>query len=350
MDFSKIRNYLFIALLGGVTILFFWLLKPFAFAIFWAAVIAALFYPAYRVIDRKVQHRSASAFFSVVVITLIIIIPLIIVLTLLVRETISLYNDVTINKDGVNGTFQSINFFLKNNSVIKFLNIDQQLVTDNISKISAAIANVSVNIIKSVTQNSFQFLALFVITLYTLFFFLRDGEQLIAKLMYLSPLGSNRELSLYKKFTTTASSMIRGTLLIGGVQGLLCGITLAIAGIDSAVIWGIVTVVASIIPGVGAALVWFPAGIYLLAIDHIWQAILVFIVGAGFISTIDNFLRPILVGKEIKMHPLLILFSTLGGITLFGVSGFLIGPILASLFMAFWNMYEEYYQSELQKN
>jgi predicted PurR-regulated permease PerM len=125
---------------------------------------------------------------------------------------------------------------------------------------------------------------------------------------------------------------------------------LAIAGIESAVIWGIVTLFASVIPGAGAALIWLPAGIYLFATGHIWQAVMVFVVGATIISTIDNFLRPLLVGKEIKMHPLLILFSTLGGIALFGVSGFLIGPIFASLFITFWEMYEEYFQTELTQN
>lgn len=350
MDFSKVRNYLFIILLGGITLIFFWLLKPFAYPIFWAAVIAALFYPAYLAIDRLVKHRSVSAFFSVLIITLIIIIPLLTVTILLIKETITLYNDVAVTREGVNGTLAQVNFFLKNNPAIKFLNIDQQFVTDNITKISAFLTNSLVNTIKSVTQNSLELLAMFIIMLYSLFFFLRDGERIIAKFMYLSPLGSNRELSLYKKFTTTASSMIRGTILIGGVQGILSGIVLAVAGINSAVIWGIVTMFASIIPGAGAALIWIPAGIYLLATEHIWQAVMVFVVGATVISTIDNFLRPLLVGKEIKMHPLLILFSTLGGIALFGISGFLIGPIFASLFITFWEMYEEYFQTELTQN
>jgi predicted PurR-regulated permease PerM len=350
MDFSKVRNYLFIALLGGITIVFFWLLKPFAYAIFWAAVIAALFYPAFLFIDRHIKHRSISAFFSVLAITLIIIIPIFVLSILLIKETIALYNNISSATSGVDSTVQTLNAFLKNNPVISFLNFDQKIITEAAAKGSSVLTNGLVTIITSITQNSFELVAMFIIMLYTLFFFLRDGEMIVEKIMYLSPLGSYRERSLYAKFTTTASSMIRGTIFIGGVQGLLCGIVLAIAGLDSAIIWGIVTMFASVIPGAGAALIWLPAGIYLFATGHIWQAIMVLVVGATIISTIDNFLRPLLVGKEIKMHPLLILFSTLGGIALFGVSGFLIGPIFASLFITFWEMYEEYFQTELTQN
>jgi predicted PurR-regulated permease PerM len=256
MDFSKVRNYLFIMLLGGVTIMFFWLLQPLAYSIFWAAVIAALFYPAYLAIDRSFKHRSVSAFFSVLIITLIIIIPLLIVTLLLIKETITLYNDVAVTKEGVDGTLAQINFFLKNNPVIRFFNFDQQFITDIITKITTFLTNWLVETIKSVTQNSLSFFAMFIVMLYSLFFFLRDGEKIIEKIMYLSPLGSNRELSLYNKFTSTASSMIRGTVLIGGIQGILTGTVLAIGGINSAVIWGIVTVFTSIIPGAGSALVW----------------------------------------------------------------------------------------------
>jgi predicted PurR-regulated permease PerM len=350
MDFSKIRNYLFIALLALVTILFGWLLKPFVYPIFWAVVIAALFYPAYQFISRFFKNHTLSALVSVIIITLIILVPLLIVTTLLLRETLALYTSFNSSHGSVDGTVMNATEFLRNNSVARFFNINQQVISDNISKIGTYIGNFLFTSIKSLTQNSLEFVALFIIMLYSLFFFLRDGERLLGKLMLLSPLGSSRERSLYQKFTATASSMIRGTILIGTVQGALGGILLAIVGIQSAVIWGIIMVFASIIPGVGAALVWVPAGIYLLATHHIWQAIVVFIVGATLISTIDNFLRPLLVGKEIKMHPLLILFSTLGGIALFGVSGFLIGPIITSLFITFWEMYEESYQNELQKN
>lgn len=351
MDFSKVRNYLFIALLGGVTVVFFWLLKPFAYPIFWAAVIAALFYPVFLMIDRFVRQRSISAFFSVIIITLVLLIPLMIIVALLLKESIALYNDFNAHQGQVGSTsIATISNFLQHSSVGRLFNIDEQFIDANISKIGAYGANSLVSFLKNLTQNSLEFIILFIVMLYTLFFFLRDGEKLISKLMYLSPLGSDRELSLYRKFTTTASSMIRGTILIGGVQGFLGGVTLAIAGIDSAIILGIIMMFSSIVPGAGSAIIWIPAAIYLLIIGNIWQGIMVLVVGSVLISTIDNLLRPILVGKEIKMHPLLIFFSTLGGIALFGISGFLIGPILASLFMTFWEMYEEYFQKELAKN
>lgn len=351
MDFSKIRNYLFIALLAGVTIVFFWLLKPFAYPIFWAAVIAALFYPAFLMIDRFVKHRNVSAFFSVVIITLVILIPLMFITALLLRESITLYNNFSAHPGQVGGaTITNISNLLKNSSFGHLFNIDEQFISENLSKIVTYGANFLVTFLKDLTQNSVEFVIMFIVTLYTSYFFLRDGEKLIAKLMYLSPLGSNRELSLYRKFTTTASSVLRGTILIGGVQGILGGIAFAIAGIDSAIILGIIMMFASIVPGIGSAIIWFPVGIYLLVSGQIWQGITVLVIGGLVISTVDNLLRPVLVGKEIKMHPLLILFSTLGGIALFDITGFLIGPIIASLFMTFWEMYEEYFKSELVRN
>jgi predicted PurR-regulated permease PerM len=168
--------------------------------------------------------------------------------------------------------------------------------------------------------------------------------------MQVSPIGSKYEIMLYKKFTETASATIKGTILVGGIQGAIGGIMFAIAGIDSALIWGIFMVFFSIIPGVGPLIIWFPAAIFLILTGSIWQGIFIILVGTFVIGTIDNLLRPLFVGKDSEMHPLLILLSTLGGIALFGLSGFLMGPIIAALFVSFWEIYEEFYHKELSKN
>ena len=158
------------------------------------------------------------------------------------------------------------------------------------------------------------------------------------------------ETLLYNKFTSTARATIRGTLLIGLIQGILGAILFSVTGIQGALIWAIIMTLTAIIPAAGSYIIWLPAGIISLIVGDIWQGVLIMVFGFLVISTIDNFLRPILVGKDTQIHPLLILFSTLGGILVFGISGFLVGPIITSFFLALWEMYAHHYRKELANN
>ena len=155
---------------------------------------------------------------------------------------------------------------------------------------------------------------------------------------------------LYEKFRSTARATLKGTFIVGGVQGIIGGILFWATGIEGALIWCIIMIALSAIPAVGPSIVWFPAGVIMLALGNFWQGITILLVGLLVISTIDNFIRPKLVGKDIQMHPLLVLFATLGGIFLFGISGFVIGPVIASLFIAVMAIYDHHYRNELQNN
>ena len=183
---------------------------------------------------------------------------------------------------------------------------------------------------------------------YTLFYFIRDGEKFLRKIMYLCPLGDNHEVMFYNKFTSTARATLKGSLVIGIVQGLIGGLLFYFVGIKGALIWGLVMMALSIL--IGCYLVWVPAGIIMLLLGNLWQGIAILAVGVLIISTIDNIIRPWLVGKDTQMHPLLVFLSTLGGILVFGLTGFIIGPVITSLLMAFWEMYEHYYKTELDNN
>jgi predicted PurR-regulated permease PerM len=186
--------------------------------------------------------------------------------------------------------------------------------------------------------------------IYTLFFFLKDGKRMLTRLMHLCPLGDVYEEMLYQRFTSTARATLKGTIIIGTIQGTLGGILFAITGIEGALIWGILMILLSLIPGIGSAIIWLPAGIIMLGLGNIWQGVTILAVGMFVISLIDNILRPALVGKDTQMHPILILFSTLGGIAFFGISGFIIGPVITALFLAVVSIYEHYYKRELQDN
>ncbi len=350
MDFSKIRNFLFLGLLTLVTILFFYLLKPFAYSIFWAAVVAALFYPLFRRLNEWLKHPSLSATITLAAVVVIILVPLAILSVLVVKESISLYASLSATTSQWSETIDKVINFFKYNSYSTQLHIDQSFWAAKFAEGGQAVLNFIFTAAKDLTQNSLVFVVMFIIMLYALFFFIRDGEQMLKKLLYLCPLGDRYEVMLYKKFTAAASAIIKGTIIIGGLQGLIGGILFAVTGIKGALIWGIIMALLSIIPGLGAFIVWLPAGIIMLVTGQIWQGVIILIIGSIIISTVDNLLRPALVGKSLSMHPLIILFSTLGGIALFGISGFMIGPIVAALFLSFWDMYEEYYKKELQHN
>ncbi|HYN78124.1 MAG TPA: AI-2E family transporter, partial [Lamprocystis sp. (in: g-proteobacteria)] len=177
--------------------------------------------------------------------------------------------------------------------------------------------------------------------LYSLYFLLMDGDRLIERILYYLPLKTADERLLLEKFTSVTRATLRGSLLIGLLQGTLAGIAFAVAGVPNAVFWGSVMAVMSTIPNVGTALIWIPAVVMLIIQGQVLTGIAL----AGFcglvVGSLDNILRPILVGKDTKMHELMIFFGTLGGILMFGFPGIFIGPVIASLFVAIWELYGE---------
>ncbi len=189
------------------------------------------------------------------------------------------------------------------------------------------------------TRGTVSFLFKFGIFLYTMFFFLLDGRALLRRILYYLPLPDDDERRMVDKFLSVSRATLKGTVVIGLLQGGLTGLAFALVGIEGAVFWGTLAVVLSIIPGVGAALIWVPGVLYLFATGQTGSTVFVLLFCGGLVSTLDNFLRPRLVGRDVQMHDLLILFGTLGGIVLFGVAGFILGPIIAALFVTVWEIY-----------
>jgi len=185
------------------------------------------------------------------------------------------------------------------------------------------------------------------IMLYCMFFFLLDGDGILKKALYYLPLEDHDECRILDKFTSITRATIKGTLVIGVLQGSLAGLAFAVVGIPSAVFWGTVMAVLSVIPSVGSALVWFPAVVYLVATGHISKGIGLFVFCAFVVGSLDNLLRPKLVGKDTQMHELMILFGTLGGIFMFGMVGIIIGPVIAGLFVTVWEIYGMAFQDVL---
>ncbi len=343
MEMQKVRKNIFLAILMIGTIAFLWLLKPFAYPIFWGAVIAGLFGPLYKRVNRKLRHPNVSTAMMLIVVIFVIILPLVVIASVLLAQAIDMYSALKDTAD-IQQKAQGIINLLKGNPYLQKLDLDEKALTETFYNISGSISKYIVGYLTDLTQNTLLLIINFVVMLYCLFFFIRDGDRLLRGSLYILELKDEIGNRIYERFTSTARATLKGTLIIGLIQGTMGGILFWAVGINSAIVWGVIMVLAAMIPGIGCAIIWAPAALIMLATGHIWEGIVILAVGSLVISSIDNILRPLLVGKDTQMHPLLIFLSTLGGIAVFGVSGFVIGPIITALLSTLWEIYEKDYQ------
>jgi predicted PurR-regulated permease PerM len=346
MGNMKESNILFFVILGMATILFLYLLKPFFFPIFWAAVIAGVFMPLYSRINGKLNRPNLSTAILFLLIALIILLPAGIVGTLVFNESVQIYATLSPDAKYMDRNLQHLINSISDNSIAHLFHINKAFLIAKSTEVAQGITNYIFVHLTELTQNTLGLLVQFAIMLYTLFFFVRDGDRFLRMAMKILPLGMGREKFLYERFIVTARSTLKVTLIIGGIQGTLGGVVFLVTDVEGALIWGLLMILMAIVPLVGCSIIWAPAGILMLLTGHIWEGVLILAVGFLVISTVDNLLRPILIGQDVEMHPLLIFLSTLGGIILFGFSGFVIGPVITSLLIAIWEMYEEFYRKE----
>ena len=342
------RVYLLLLLLL-ISILFFNLIKLFLVTILLAAVFTALFYPLYEKFLKVFRNsRGASAILCCLVLLLGLMVPVYIVADLVSGEAVDLYKTAEpkiseiINK-GDKGFLGRI----KNSPILKQFHLDTIDWQSSLQDIAKNMANIIGTVINKTFKGTFHVLTDLLITLFIMFYFFRDGDKLIHRIKYLSPLDDRHEEVLMQRFVSVSRATVKGTLLIGLVQGTLGGLTLWIFGVASPILWGAVMDILSIIPLVGGWLVLYPAAIIQLILGNTWQGIAIMIVAAVVISNVDTLLRPRLVGRDAGMHDLLIFFSTIGGISLFGIMGFIIGPVIAVFFLTILDIYSIEFESTL---
>ena len=343
MSHKNLHYKSFLLLLIVVSIAFGWLLAPFYVAVFWGAMLAILFTPLYRRLLAWMRGRRNLAALATLLLCLIgLIVPIAFIVASLVREGAEFYAAVRsgqINFGSMIETFISVLPESAHNLLAHFGVTDmaslQARVTEGLVAASHFIASQAINI----GQNTAEFLIGLGIMLYLLFFLLRDGSQLSRTIRQAMPLGDEHKRVLISKFTTVVRATIKGNVAVAAVQGILGGIMFWILGIQGPLLWGVVMGFLSLLPAVGAGLIWAPVAIYFLAVGDIWQGVLLISFGVLVIGMADNVLRPLLVGKDIQMPDYLVLISTLGGLALFGLNGFVIGPLIAALFMAVWDMF-----------
>jgi predicted PurR-regulated permease PerM len=210
----------------------------------------------------------------------------------------------------------------------------QEKLSDNFIKGSQFLATKAFNI----GQNTFDFVVNLCIVLYLLFFLLRDGENLTRHIRTALPLHTSQKHQLFNRFTTVIRATVKGNVVVAIVQGALGGLAFWFLGVHAPVLWGVVMAFLSLLPAVGSALVWVPVAIYFLITGALWQGVCLIAYGVFVIGLVDNVLRQMLVGKDTKMPDYVVLIATLGGMAIFGINGFVIGPVIAAMFMAVWDI------------
>ena len=347
MQFKTLQTGLFIFLLASATGLFGWLISDYIMPLFWAVVLSILFYPVYEYIYKKTKGRAAIASLSTIIIILaVVLLPVYILGILVANEAVSLYIILT------QGDIDSVYLFAQAQTLLAPLaqfGIDVSSVQGSLvtfaQNFSAQIGIYALDIGRATAGT---FIAI-LLMLYILFFTLRDGKHILIRIMEALPLGDAKEKMLFDRFVSIVHAMFKGTFIIALIQGAIGGILFMTVGVESAALWGFVMGIFALIPAVGPAIVWLPVGLLLLFTGSVWQGVTVLIVGATLVSLIDNLLRPILVAKEAAMSDVLVLLSVLGGLTLFGIAGIIIGPVITAFFLSMWQLFEHDYEKELKK-
>ena len=344
-DASRLRleRRVFLTLLVLMTLLFGYVLKPFFGPILWACVLALMFYPIQKRLCRVMRGRQTLAALATLLISVLVcVVPLIVVGKAFYDQVMSVYQqyqsgsiDVSRYVELVNEKLPAIREFLQG------FGVDSSDISAQLSKWIAAIGGFVAGNAVDAVQGTAKFAAALVIMIYLSFFMLRDGSRLTCVLMKAIPIGDRRESMLFSKFAQMVHAMIRGTLVIAVVQGSLGGLIFWALGSGAPVLWGVVMSVTSMIPVLGTWIVWLPFAIYLVLTGAWVKGIIMALFGFFVIGLIDNFLRPRLVGRETRVPDWVVLLSTLGGLVVFGFSGFIIGPVVAALFLTFWEIFEK---------
>ena len=320
-----------------------WILLPFYGAILWGVVAAIVFAPLYRSLARAMgQRHGLAALCTVSTTVLIVILPLTLTAASLAQEASALYERVKSGELNIVGSLQSLLDSLPA-GVMSLLNrFGLGSLAGMQDKLSAGLLRGSQVLAAQaldIGQSTFAFFVNLFVMLYLLFFLLRDKDSLSQRIRQAVPLRREQLDALLLKFIVVIRATVKGSLLVAMLQGALGGLMFWFLGISASLLWAVLMAFLSLLPAIGAGLVWIPVAIYLLATGAVWQGVLLIAYGALVIGLVDNLLRPILVGQDTKMPDYFVLISTLGGISVFGLNGFVIGPVIAAMFIAVWDLF-----------
>lgn len=336
------RNLAWLAV--GLSAAFAIILWPFLGAVLWAVFIALVFDPVHRRVQQLVglSRPSLAALVTLTLVVLIVILPLIVVGNSVVHEAAALVQRVRSGEVDFSGYLQHLidvlpgwmRSILDRFGIFNLAALQRQLAT-----MLAGSGQIITTHLLGLGQNTLDFVVALFVMLYVLFFLLRDGRSLNESIARHIPLRPEHTQRLMEQFVAVVRATVKGNIVIALIQGLLGGMAFAVLGLPSALLWGTLMALLSLLPAVGAAMVWGPVALWFLFQGEIWPAVGLTLWGVLVIGLVDNFLRPILVGKGTRMPDYLVLVATLGGIAVFGINGFVVGPMIAAMFLMAWNLF-----------
>jgi predicted PurR-regulated permease PerM len=342
-DSTDPPNPSLLLLLVAVSLALAWILVPFYGAIMWGSIIALIFAPLYRrMLPRLKGKRTWAALLTVLIVLVIVILPLALVTASLAREATQVYQRVQSGELSPALYFRAafdalprwITDLLDRVGLVDVAALQRRLASA-LAQGSQFIATHAL----SIGQNTFDFLVGLAIALYLAFFLIRDGEAVSRSMKRAIPLASEDKRELLDKFATVVRATVKGNLVVAAVQGALGGIAFWFLGVGAALLWAVLMAFLSLLPAVGAALVWLPVAAYFLMTGAVWKGVGLVAYGVIVIGLVDNVLRPVLVGKDTQMPDYVVLVTTLGGMAVFGINGFVLGPVIAAMFIAVWHIY-----------
>lgn len=336
------RHPFFLGTLALASLAFAALLLGFWQPIFWAVVLGILFMPVNAWLQARLPRRpSLASALTVALIFVTVLVPALLVASAVAAEATQLLARIQAGEFDPGAAVRWVQ------DQVPWLSERAARIGIDLKEWQAKLSGAALQGSRFVAsmaltagQNVARFIVMFFLMLYLLFFVIRDGESVVRHLERAMPLPDDLERRLTSKFAEVARATLKGTIVVGIVQGALGGIIFAILGIQGAVFWGCVMVIMSVIPAVGPGIIWLPAAVFLLASGSVVKGVVLIAYGVLVIGLVDNFLRPLLVGRDTKMPDYLVLLSTLGGLGMFGITGFVLGPIVAALFLTGWQMFE----------
>lgn len=338
MDISHSRHYFFLGLLFVILGLNAVVFSPFVGTLIFAATFAVLTNPWHKkILSVMPKWPGLAAFFTIILVFFAIITPFIVMGALIFNQAQGLYLDLINNPEGNSALHGMVDFlsarlpfFVDSLSLLKSISVYAEqgigYVIGHLGSVFSGVATVGLNIF---------------ISLAALFFFLRDGEHFRRALLNLSPLHDADDVTILNHLDRVINSVIKGALLVAVIQGVLAGLGYFIFGVTAPALWGAATAVTALIPGIGTAVIFVPAVLYLYVAGHGSAALGLLIWGVIIVGGIDNILKPQLISNAVGIHPFLILLSVLGGLSIFGIYGFLLGPLLLGLMFALFDLYKK---------
>jgi predicted PurR-regulated permease PerM len=342
---TQFENRTFLLFVAVASLAMAWIASPFYGAILWGLVAAIVFAPVNdRLVMRMPERKNSAAGLTLLLIIAIVIVPAAIIASLLIDEAVSTYQLIQSREIDFGKLVRDVQSGLPawlTAALERFGLGDLDAVQKKLSSFVSAGLKMVAGQAVDVGQGAFSFMMGLGIMLYLSYFLLRDGRALSRRIGEAVPMHPDQRRDLFQKFTTVIRATIKGSIIVAAVQGILGGMIFALLGIRGALLWAVIMGILSLVPAVGTALIWAPVAVYLFATGAVWQGVVLVLFGVLVIGMVDNVLRPILVGKDTRMPDYVVLIATLGGISVMGINGFIVGPVIAAMFIAAWEIFAQ---------